>query len=442
MSQSREIVIVDGSEELLRAYQKYLQIANLKIIATFSKAKEALSYFGSNRAGLGDLIVLLDSRMSDMDSLEVARRLKEMNSEQKIILTTLGDPSRFRSEMKLFDAKIGKPFVISELLDAIEKVNPSVSAKGSWIFETQDVDKKYQELLSDSRERVLMCLSAEGVKRRLDVPGYIPYYVRARSKGLKVMLITEMTNENLFYCKELMINRGVELRHLDGVVMNFSVWDQRHTLEAVQTSDGSSILKRIFYSNLESIVRKNQFLFEQLWKLAVPGDQKIRELETTSLHHRIRVVSGQDEMIRTRMRIIHDAKVSLDICSAPELVTKIIIPRLWQEYANAIARGIRCRLMYEIPDNGMGACKDLIKLGFEVGHLQNLAGIFSLSERELLGATALKDPLPNAEPVAIYSDYPELVRQHQMVFDMLWSHATPSIERIREIEEKQKITNA
>ena len=73
LKKSTEIVIVNVSEDILRIYGKYFQIAGLKVIATFSNAKDTLSFFGSHKAGLEDTVVILDSRMPDMDSYETAR---------------------------------------------------------------------------------------------------------------------------------------------------------------------------------------------------------------------------------------------------------------------------------------------------------------------------------------------------------------------------------
>jgi hypothetical protein len=97
-----------------------------------------------------------------------------------------------------------------------------------------------------------------------------------------VQLITEITRDNLNFCKKLMIDNGVRLRHLDGLTLTFSVWDAKHLAEGIQVSNDSTILRQVLYSNLEQVVVKSQFLFDSLWKQAVAGESKIKDLENHS----------------------------------------------------------------------------------------------------------------------------------------------------------------
>ena len=129
------------------------------------------------------------------------------------------------------------------------------------------------------------------------------------------------------------------------------------------------------------------------------------------------------------MRIIHDAQVTLDNCASSEAVAEVIISTLGQEYSNAITRGVRCRLLYDTTEDGMNSCRDLIKLGFEVRHLSNLVGTFFLSEKELLGA-ALKGSSNQSGIGFNLRRLSGAGRQHHLVFDMLWGHATPCSEGI------------
>ena len=94
---------------------------------------------------------------------------------------------------------------------------------------------------------------------------------------MHVRLITEIKNENVSACKKLMVNHGVQLRHLEGVSQNLSIYDRKHFFEATILSADSSKLKQIIYSNIEQTVRKNQYLFDELLKLVSPAHKRFRK---------------------------------------------------------------------------------------------------------------------------------------------------------------------
>ena len=60
--------------------------------------------------------------MKKMDGVEIARRVRKLNPNQRIILSTGGDPTKFDFDEKLFDGIVNKSFTISELIAIMEKV--------------------------------------------------------------------------------------------------------------------------------------------------------------------------------------------------------------------------------------------------------------------------------------------------------------------------------
>ncbi|HVH96211.1 MAG TPA: HAMP domain-containing sensor histidine kinase [Bacillus sp. (in: firmicutes)] len=95
-------------------------------------------------------------------------------------------------------------------------------------------------------------------------------------KGLRIRSITEITRDNIEYCKEY-IKIVTELRHLDGIKGNFGVSEKEYL--STSRLQEASLLSEIIYSNVKSIVDQHQFLFETLWSKAVPAEIKIREIE-------------------------------------------------------------------------------------------------------------------------------------------------------------------
>jgi two-component system sensor histidine kinase VicK len=112
-------------------------------------------------------------------------------------------------------------------------------------------------------------------------------------RNVKLRFITEMTKDNIEYCKELM--QISELRHLDMIKGNFAVSETEFTSWA--TLQEASLLEQIIYSNVKAINEQQQYVFETLWTKAKPAEQKIREIEG-------HINLGNTELIHSTKKIL------------------------------------------------------------------------------------------------------------------------------------------
>jgi two-component system, OmpR family, sensor histidine kinase VicK len=86
-------------------------------------------------------------------------------------------------------------------------------------------------------------------------------FLDAKETDVKLRYITDITAENISYCKELM--KIADVRHLDGIKGNFMVSDKEYLAPAA-SNNTSNIASQIIYSNLQEIVEQ-QYMFETLW---------------------------------------------------------------------------------------------------------------------------------------------------------------------------------
>ncbi|HKG87357.1 MAG TPA: ATP-binding protein [Nitrososphaeraceae archaeon] len=91
----------------------------------------------------------------------------------------------------------------------------------------------------------------------------------------KLRYITEIKNDNIQYCKELM--KVGQVRHLDGIRINFVVTETEYTSSAIMQQVHAH--PECVYSNVSSIVEQHRYLFENLWNKAIPAERKISEIE-------------------------------------------------------------------------------------------------------------------------------------------------------------------
>jgi hypothetical protein len=94
-------------------------------------------------------------------------------------------------------------------------------------------------------------------------------------KGGYIRYITEITNENIDHCKQLM--KVVDLRHIEGPKGVFRVNETEYHYNAVL--DESKHVAVIIRSNLKQLVTQQQTVFDLLWDKAVPAQDRLREIE-------------------------------------------------------------------------------------------------------------------------------------------------------------------
>jgi two-component system sensor histidine kinase VicK len=80
-------------------------------------------------------------------------------------------------------------------------------------------------------------------------------YIDVIRRGGKIRLITEITKENIHYCKELM-KIVTELRHLDGLVGGIAVSESEYM--TTTTLKQKQLLTQVFYSNATEVVKQGQ----------------------------------------------------------------------------------------------------------------------------------------------------------------------------------------
>jgi hypothetical protein len=102
--------------------------------------------------------------------------------------------------------------------------------------------------------------------------------IDAKSRGIKLRFITEITKENVFHSKDTM--KIAEVRHLEGVRGNFAVSDTEYIATNTVTGVESHTITIPYaiYSNVKEDI-KQQHVFDILWNKAIPAEQKIREIE-------------------------------------------------------------------------------------------------------------------------------------------------------------------
>ena len=101
-------------------------------------------------------------------------------------------------------------------------------------------------------------------------------YFDLKRRGIRVRFITEVTRENIEYCREIL--KIAEVRHLEGISGNFTIADGTD-YAGVATTQEAQPITQLLVSNVRAFVEQQQYFFEMLWRKAVSSEDRIREIE-------------------------------------------------------------------------------------------------------------------------------------------------------------------
>jgi two-component system, OmpR family, sensor histidine kinase VicK len=135
-------------------------------------------------------------------------------------------------------------------------------------------------------------------------------YIDMINRGGKIRLITEITKDNINYCKELM-KIVTELRHLDGLIGGIAVSESEYM--STTALKRNELLTVAFYSNEEEVVRSGQYIFDTFWEKAIPAKRRIKEIEENLRREFIKTIQDPQEIRKLISKMISSASEEIQI---------------------------------------------------------------------------------------------------------------------------------
>jgi two-component system, OmpR family, sensor histidine kinase VicK len=168
----------------------------------------------------------------------------------------------------------------------------------------QNVVNTVLRFTSNTKIRIDACIDYSRPSLAIEIGELRKAFLDARSRGVKLRYITEITENNLGYCRELMKTVD-EVRHIDGIKGSFYLNETEYIAPATFHAKGRPA-SQIIRSNVKEIVEHHQhFVFDSLWARAIPAEQRIKEIEEGGdvlphhhHHHETKVSENQDEIFQ------------------------------------------------------------------------------------------------------------------------------------------------
>jgi two-component system, OmpR family, sensor histidine kinase VicK len=260
-------------------------------------------------------------------------------------------------------------------------------------------------------------------------------FLDAKGRDVKLRYITEITTENISFCKELM--KIADVRHLDGIKGNFMVSEKEYLAPAV-SNNTSKIASQIIYSNLHEIVEQQQYMFETLWSKAIPSEQRIREIETGVHPISTRIFEDQDQIIN-ELRRFNNRATKLSICSAFGGM-QMSYKYLFDTFLDIVEKckkgeGEGVRWIINIDKDNLDLVKVFLKSGIQIRHIKNMPPMnFGVSDVQM-AATIEKMEYGKISQSFLISTEPFYIEHFNSLFDEIWKNGVDAKVRIADIEE-------
>ncbi|MFL6309053.1 MAG: ATP-binding protein [Nitrososphaera sp.] len=270
----------------------------------------------------------------------------------------------------------------------------------------------------------------------IDLNEYRNGYIDIRRRGGKIRAFTEITKENIQYCKELM-KIVDELRHLDGVKGGLAVSESEYM--ATTVLEESKPLTMVIYSNVREVVEQGHYIFDTLWRSAISAEQRIREIEEGIIRYETRIVENPDEVIKEIGRITASSH-KFDACLTSgglqyshnyffDLNMKLLEKQRRGEH-----KGIR--YVTNIDESNLPIAKLYLERGIQIRHMKNLPPMsFGVSDKEI-AVTIEKLGGDKQIQSLLISNEPLYVRHFTSLFEEIWRNGIDARQRIKQVEER------
>jgi two-component system, OmpR family, sensor histidine kinase VicK len=318
----------------------------------------------------------------------------------------------------------------------------TLSEKTEVLTKPEDIDRVIHQTFSNVFSSYCTCIDTSGPAVVMSIEPMKKRLIVAHARGVKIRFVTEITKDNLPYCKQMM-ELG-EMRHLDGVQGNFGVNETEYLASAIL--DKEKVVPLLIYSNVKQIVRQQQYIFETLWNKAIPAEARIEEIELEKEHEFL-------EVCPDRLRA---ADVYSQYAELVQSEALLILPNskaLQREYdigilhklANAAAkRKALIRIICPLDDKNAKIADWLSDAGGPTIQLLNGDGsdstVFVVDGRLLFRAEVRSDQaerFPDAIGYAVYSNSKPTVNSFKSFFEMLWNSRVLA-EKLKEADRLQR----
>jgi two-component system sensor histidine kinase VicK len=162
------------------------------------------------------------------------------------------------------------------------------------LYGTDKVISEELQFFFKAKRQIDTCMDHTRPSLAIGIESIKKSFVDARNRAVKLRYLTEITDANISYCKEL-ISIVDEVRHLDGIKGNFMISEIEYLAPATSHEE-AKLAPLIVYSSVMEIVEHQQYVFDTLWNRSMSAEKRIRELKDgITTHYQTKVLEDPDD---------------------------------------------------------------------------------------------------------------------------------------------------
>ena len=290
-------------------------------------------------------------------------------------------------------------------------------------YGSEDAMKILLQAMRNVKKEAVTCSDAQSAGFSMTIEPVRQGFIDFKKRGLKIRSITEITKENLEYCKQL--GGYVQLRHLDGLRGNFAVSETEYVATAI-INEKEPVTETI-YSNAKAILEQHRYFFETLWNKAIPAEQRIRELEQGVEREFVEVITDGARATQLFVEFASSVKKEAQlILSQPTVMERTRKVGMWDLLIEAANNGAQIQVISPITNNNEQLAKEITVRAPNIKIFPgpvSTAGMFIVDNKRYFRAED-KDPeaseVADAISVMIYSNNVNGVKSFKSLFEILW----------------------
>lgn len=324
----------------------------------------------------------------------------------------------------------------------VSSQNLHLSKNTQILYGAENAVGKGVEFMKNTKRRMDITFDHKAPSIVIKISQYYDGYKDILSRGGKIRCITIITKENLEYCEEL-IKIVSELRHLDGLKGGIAINDSEYMATTVLKE--AQPLTEVIYSNVDEVVEQGQFIFDTLWKNAIPAQRRIKELREGIKTYETKLIEESSETVIENVisKIFVNAS-EINICTSidgskydKDYLTKFLTSSLRNYEINSQRK---IRLLAEINRDNFDIIRKLLELGLEIKHSKDVLSINYIVTKSDL-AVAIKRTGENVPTDSIlYSNDPSYLDHFSKVFSELWKNGRDPERIIKSFEDETELS--
>ena len=179
----------------------------------------------------------------------------------------------------------------------------AISERTEVLHGRQNVINTVLQFTSNANSGIDACVDYSRPSLAIEIEQLKQAFVDAKGRGVKLRYVTEVTENNIGYYKQL-IKMVDELRHIEGIKGNFYISETEYIAPASLNGKGEPA-SQIIYSNVKEIVEhQQQYVFDSFWSRAIPAERRIREIEEGIVQYETKVLENKEQIFNHMKSVI------------------------------------------------------------------------------------------------------------------------------------------